>query len=546
LAGKLTGAVYDLAPEADGMNWLARAFGGIRTRMVMLGMIVALPFVVDQLRSIDGDRDAAIEAARREAERSATLGAEEIGSVFAEARTLLRTLVRTPEILQAGGTCTSELLDVRLGFDWLLGLGLAAPDGRIICSTNRLAAGHSIADRAYFKAARNSPVFALSDVLAGRFTNQLAIVGAMSAGTGPEGPGYVLTAAIDVEKVASLVADGQLLDDTEVFLLDQANDVAAQYPRRSNAKSLTPEIKAAIGTLTRAYFIATDAKGVPRVFAVHYLTNSPARLVVATSLQKPLAVAHDRAIDAYIHAAGIVAMMFVIALVAGELFLIRPMRALSEASARIAHGDLSARVKLTHASNQFRDLAAAFNFMADRVQRLAGTDTLTKIANRREFDLRLREEWSRSQRTREPLALAFIDIDHFKPLNDRLGHVAGDACLQEIGLILDDHARRPSDLAARYGGDEFALLLPGLSGDEAFAHAERMRAAIEAARIEHPGNRAGVVTVSVGVASAVPRAGETVVDFLARADEALYEAKARRNQVVLYDTRPRLAALKAS
>ncbi len=163
----------------------------------------------------------------------------------------------------------------------------------------------------------------------------------------------------------------------------------------------------------------------------------------------------------------------------------------------------------------------------------AVTDPLTGLANRRFLTRHLETEWLRMRRSRRPLAVLFCDIDMFKAYNDRYGHDRGDTCLRKVAEIIASFARRPGDLAARWGGEEFVLVLSGTHRKPAVAIAERLRREIEAAGIPHEDSPvAPVVTVSVGVAARVPGKDESHDDLLRAADEALYRAKkAGRNRV---------------
>ena len=167
----------------------------------------------------------------------------------------------------------------------------------------------------------------------------------------------------------------------------------------------------------------------------------------------------------------------------------------------------------------------------------ASTDALTGLANRRRFDEMLDREWRRAVRDGTPLSLLLLDVDRFKLYNDRYGHQGGDGCLQGVAAAVAGLVRRPGDLAARYGGEEVAVLLPGADADGAAGLAEQLRAAIEALAVEHPGNLpAQVVTASFGVATAQVHAHDSpcsAEDLIAAADAALYEAKRTgRNRVV--------------
>lgn len=163
----------------------------------------------------------------------------------------------------------------------------------------------------------------------------------------------------------------------------------------------------------------------------------------------------------------------------------------------------------------------------------ATTDALTGLSNRRLFDERLHLEWERARRQKIQLAIAVIDIDHFKGFNDTYGHPAGDECLKQVARAIADTCRS-IDLAARLGGEEFAVLLPGINADNAAIMAERLRTKIEGLCIAHPHAGERGVTISLGIAAVSPSADNTALGLLSPSDEALYQAKANgRNSVVI-------------
>ena len=168
-----------------------------------------------------------------------------------------------------------------------------------------------------------------------------------------------------------------------------------------------------------------------------------------------------------------------------------------------------------------------------QIEAQAQTDGLTGIANRRTFDESLEREWLAARREGKPLSLLFLDADHFKRYNDRYGHQEGDELLKMLALALKNKARRPRDLAARYGGEEFVVLLPRTTLQRAVAVAETIRRAIAELGVPHEDNEGGIVTVSIGVASAIPAEGDTPAALVEAADAAVYQAKAAgRNRVV--------------
>ena len=168
---------------------------------------------------------------------------------------------------------------------------------------------------------------------------------------------------------------------------------------------------------------------------------------------------------------------------------------------------------------------------------LAAKDALTDLANRRSFDQALQVEWSRALRSGRPLALLFADVDHFKLFNDRHGHQRGDEVLRTIAGVIGKTAIRPTDLATRYGGEEFAIIMPDTDMAAACSVAERLREAVMELDIAL-GDAAAVVTLSIGVASHVPGSNEAGPDWLlGQADQAVYAAKhLGRNRVISADT----------
>lgn len=161
-----------------------------------------------------------------------------------------------------------------------------------------------------------------------------------------------------------------------------------------------------------------------------------------------------------------------------------------------------------------------------QLARLATTDSLTGLANRRQFDTTLGVEWRRATREGLPLSLLMIDADHFKAINDVYGHLVGDDLLASFAVCIDRNINRPADLGSRYGGEEFAVLLPNTDTAGALVVADAIRNAVMVHTRPDGMEPDRVVTVSVGVASLVPRLGQTGQDLVAEADAALYRAKA--------------------
>jgi two-component system chemotaxis family response regulator WspR len=169
------------------------------------------------------------------------------------------------------------------------------------------------------------------------------------------------------------------------------------------------------------------------------------------------------------------------------------------------------------------------------LRRLSYLDGLTGIANRRHFEEALDLEWRRACRAGTALSLVMIDTDFFKPFNDAYGHQQGDDCLIRIAHTLRNGLNRPGDMAARYGGDEFMLLIPGSDAQGVAELAEVIRARVAAMAILHEGSPTDrVVTISLGAVTSYPTRGFSSGNLIEAADEALYRAKEDgRNQVAI-------------
>lgn len=162
----------------------------------------------------------------------------------------------------------------------------------------------------------------------------------------------------------------------------------------------------------------------------------------------------------------------------------------------------------------------------EELVRLAGTDALTGLPNRRAFDERMDDEWRRGRRAGTPLSVLFIDVDYFKSYNDTYGHALGDGALATVAHSIAMAVRRPGDVPARYGGEEFVVLLPDTPQEGARHIAEAIRQHVLACAIPHRASTFGMVTVSIGCATASPPGLGGPYSLLGAADQQLYKAKA--------------------
>jgi diguanylate cyclase (GGDEF)-like protein len=168
-----------------------------------------------------------------------------------------------------------------------------------------------------------------------------------------------------------------------------------------------------------------------------------------------------------------------------------------------------------------------------KLEELSIKDSLTGIHNRRFFDKQVTDEWTMALQENSILAIAILDIDDFKNFNDKYGHLEGDDVLKRVVTCIQENSKSPGDVCARFGGEEFVLLLPKTDIMGAQLVCEKIRKDIEELKIPHLISPSGYLTVSIGVCALTPETDENFLNFIKKADEALYEAKTLgKNRVV--------------
>lgn len=174
---------------------------------------------------------------------------------------------------------------------------------------------------------------------------------------------------------------------------------------------------------------------------------------------------------------------------------------------------------------------------SDKLRQMANIDGMTGVFNRRAFDGMLTAEYRRHMRALSPLALVMMDVDHFKRFNDCYGHLAGDDCLRTIAHTAVTATRRPAETVCRYGGEEFAIILPNTTQEQAMNYGQWLLGKIRELALPHQGQpETGIVTVSLGVSSRIPDNQGNPTELIQQADKALYRAKQDgRNRVVAYE-----------
>ena len=249
--------------------------------------------------------------------------------------------------------------------------------------------------------------------------------------------------------------------------------------------------------------------GVDRIISFDHMRNYPIRVAVALARDEVLA---NWRTASYFQAA--FTLLLCLLLATSGSYVIHAMRLRIDAEAGL------------------RETRDALSIANERLAHLAQYDGLTGLPNRRYFDSRLARVFEQAQREERLLSVVLVDVDQFKNYNDRYGHVQGDECLRLIAKAVLSAVQRKGDFVARYGGEELVMLLPDTDAAGAALIAERARAAVASLRLRHETSALGLVSISLGVATAVPAPTTERYELVNAADEALYVAKSNgRNQV---------------
>lgn len=393
----------------------------------------------------------------------------------------------------------------------LSGITIYDRHGHWLMSSNRpIPAGANSSDRAYFKHHRDDPSREsfIGPPIQSRANHEWVVTISRRFNDDAGQFAGVVAVTLGVENFLRVFGKLDVGQDGAIGLSYTDGTLLVRYPFREQdmgrnfskspiyAKYL---VDRSVGTAS--YTSSLD--GVERLYAFRKSETLP--LITTVALGKDEALAAWR-IEAGLSAVVVVGLLGLTGLIGWFLILDIRRRTAAEEALRDAQQQLLA-------SNRQLEL-------------LAMKDALTGLANRRCFDETLAVEARRAQRDGTSLALLMIDIDHFKLFNDALGHVAGDACLQAVSNVLESCVRRPSDLVARYGGEEMAVIMPATDSAGATVVAQLMLERLQQAHIAHPGSPFGRVTVSIGIAVGTGVGLDSLPDLIEAADQALYRAKA--------------------
>lgn len=357
-------------------------------------------------------------------------------------------------------------------------------------------------DRAYFIYHRDNPSESvhIGSLVVSRTTGDMIIPISRRVKTADGKFGGVVLATVPVAYFQTFFERMDVDDDGVIFLALDNGELLARRPML--AALMTTNLSK--GDIFSRYLPYSDSgtaiiksvvDGVERIYAYRRLSGLPIVVAAGVSYQHVFAPWWSYAYRSI----ALVGMIILTLAVLGGL-LYRQIRQLISAE---------------------KDLSVA----RTDLEIIARTDSLTQLANRRCFDIALQKEWARASRNHTDVALVLLDIDWFKQFNDHYGHLQGDECLKQVAQLISMNVNRAGDLAARFGGEEFVILLPETDLAGALKIAENVRSSIASALIEHATSPIGYITVSAGVAAIHAPEKNSYEVALAEADRLLYFAK---------------------
>ena len=526
-----------------------------RSRITLLVVLAAMPALALSVYDATDQRATSERDAREELARTVKLAAREQEQVIEGVRLMLATAGQFLPALQHDqlrcNAFFADLLSHNPGRYHAAGLFDA--EDKLRCDSQPWKGTVSGSGRRYVQMARKTGQFAIGEYQVGNVTKLAGInFGYPLPGAGGR-IGAVAFVALDVANFNRMAAATPLPSESVLTVVDRNGTILARHPYEGAriGQPLRPSsFLQTVVSGNSGLFQAKDNKGVGRLFAYDSIGRNPdGSVALYVTVSRPLsAVFADANAELARDIVGLAAATVLLILGAwygAEVFVLRSLKKILETARRVRTGDLQARTEFEPGGGEINLIGLEIDDMARALQRRDAelkqalrnleqksiTDVLTGLYNRRYLQEVLSRELSLAKRRVSTLAFIMIDIDHFKRINDTLGHEAGDLVLREIGALLKSSIRG-TDLAFRYGGEEFAVVLPDASIDGARKKAEDIREAIKRRDLAYRDKSMGRVTASFGVAI-FPNHGKDADELMRAADRALYEAKGAGRDCVM-------------
>nr|WP_255635900.1 diguanylate cyclase [Azospirillum sp. 412522] len=476
-------------------------------------------------------RDTDIEHARQRVLMLAAQAASQQAEIMTRVRGTLQTLAMIPEIHRyQSENCGATLRRIIPFQPWSTGFAIATPDGRIKCrSGTNVSTVHTVADQGYFRQALATKSFATSDFRIGRSSGKAVLAAAQPLLDDDGTVQMVLLAGLDLKWVGELIKEAAKAPGTVVTVFDAQGTVLVREPDPSGliGKPMTDHpLVHAIFQTDRGVLEGDGLDGHARIIGFAALDDTGGRIAISVSRDLVLGEVNRRTVWGIAILAGVVATIVVGMWFLLDLLVLRGLRDLQQSASALSAGRVDAMGKGAAAGLRAREIgntAQAVHDMGAALQSIANKDQLTGLSNRRYLENKVKDLHGSPFDGRGTLALLCIDLDGFKPVNDRHGHHVGDAVLVEVGRRLLQCVRGKDDVI-RLGGDEFLVCLSLTLVDRAMPMeiASRIIASLSA-----PMTLDGVeVRIGCSIGMALWPVDDADFDTALRyADQALYLAK---------------------
>ncbi|HSN40440.1 MAG TPA: diguanylate cyclase [Burkholderiales bacterium] len=526
-----------------------------RARIFALIIIAALPALALAVINTARERAAAEARAHESIQQIAGLVAGHQELVVEAAREVLVALSQImPELQRDQAHCSQYLANILKNTGGLYhSMGIHNADGSQFCNAVPSNSNVNLSDRSYFRRAMKTGKFSVGDYQIGRITKKAGINFGYPITDRAGNITGVSFLALDLHSFSGVLSAVPIPQYAQLSVLDRNGVVLAGYPEDqravggkfqtarvletvlANDRGITEESAGGEDRLYAYESVAEKLDGLP---ALHVLVSIPKAIIYADA-NKTLA-------RSLMEIVLVTLLLLAGAWYGAELLILRRVRTILGVAGRVRQGDMGARTGMRNTRDEISQVGFAFDRMIRAVQTQSAklnqvmqelheqaiTDTLTGLFNRRYLREVMERELAGARRRGGSIAMMMIDIDHFKKINDTFGHGAGDLVLRKVGALLKE-CIRASDIACRFGGEEFALVLPEASLDGASQRAEEIRSAISALDLQYGETALGKITASLGVAF-FPGHADSPETLIRAADEALYEAKgAGRDRVVI-------------
>lgn len=536
-----------LLPLLRSIQRFSRRVFTIRLRLILVTLTLALPALAYRIHGLEVARANEIFAQTEELTQTAERAAASQQDLLASVESFLRTAAFIHvQSSKRGAACSLIQTGGPLLPNWITNFAIVGADGIIQCATLPSLVGLDANKRDFYRQAMATSKMTVSDFVLSRGKNEPALLVAFPV------------QSIDAETKSALIVSvgaqwfGRILDQYKikrgvaVYLIDGKGIVLTAKPLRPDAIGNALPASQILATILRGDR-GSNLEDSNYLYSFAHIENTDLRLVVGIDEHIMLSK-----IDSDISRArrefvigGLLVLLATWFM--SELLILRPIKKIISITQKRAEGRRDVALDPTTLPPEFALLASAMKGMAEKFEGredslqfanselnvLSSRDPLTGLMNRRALDAALDSAWKEASHKKAPLAFVMIDIDRFKQFNDTYGHIEGDECLRRIGAVLNKIADFHSALAARFGGEEFVIVFPFVSGIDALGLAEFVRLAIQGMNIPHVGNDVGYVTASLGLKMSNATGVSTIAKLVRGADENLYVAKKLgRNQVV--------------